>query len=1146
MDVLLQHAEALAKQSHDSLRSPINGRVAYVVSHGQSYASNGYAIRTQGIAKALNGHGFETLCFVRPGRPWELGAEKDNFNSLEVVDGVRYIHSRWPEGRTPQNEIAHLNASVERLCELFRIYRPEIVLAASNYVVGLPAWIAAKRLGIPFYNEVRGFWELSRAAREPAYEQSQAFRLEAERDAFVAKQALQVFTLNKPMMFELVKRGVDADKLHVVPNGVSKLPEIKTADTSLKQRLAIDPGDRVIGYVGSFSAYEGLDTLLASCDELVAKGEKIKLLLVGDDQPVTKDHGSDKSLSKKPWLIHVGRVPHAEVANFFALIDTVVIPRKKLPVCELVPPIKAVEALAYRKQLVISDLAPLREIAVRNRNTLTFEAGSVDALTKCLQNKPGTAFSMASAPDELMFAASVTPILDAFTPEESKEIMNASLEDSGSRGPGVLLEKVGPIELPVKAPLWYTVSVKPGQVVSIVAAVDFENIQSNEARKAVLLLKARDADGGELDQPLGRLAKSGHLQSHFKYLSASLVPNNQHQFAVPEGVDKVEIGFCAFNHQCGEKIFIRQLSVTCPDAQVKEAEKLELGSDPVWERFPVSELIPHSVKADIEFKNPEERCNKAAIIRVAYYDKNKMEIEPPYSGLPVSKTVGAFSYLKVEESRSVQLMPPKGAVEAKIGLQRWNAKDELWLKGGLGFDSDIEVDTGIGSRRDAGPKKPALPARNLVDINVAAILDEFTMECFQPEVNLTAITPENWEEELDKCQPDFLFVESCWFGNGNRWSGLMYGYTANGPNKMDELIKVIAYCRKNNIPSVFWAKEDPVHYKRFGPTAKLFDYVYTSDANMVPAYKEDYGIDAEPLSFFCQPRVHNPSNIIQRNGKAAFAGSYYSDKQERCENFHTIMLGLEQAGVGYDIYDRCLKRGVAHLQFPEHFKKHVVGYLEPHEMWKAYKGYRYTVNLNTVKHSPTMFARRVYESLASGTPVISNYSEGVITQFGGIVCASDNQQDIAEYTERLKDPSEYQRIRDLGVRETLGRHTLADRLEQVCDRLGIAVVPHLPVTNAIYTASTELEVERARALFEAQKYHRKRLVVNLENSNVLYPYLNQNTDEEVFRVLTEFAKPLDGIEVPMDLEKRYPDTLLEDEAIKTQYQSAVEVKDVAV
>lgn len=1160
MDAFISRAQQLAEQSDTPIEVPIEGRIAYIVSHGKSYASNGYAVRTQGIAKALNQHGLETLCFVRPGRPWELGSSTEP--ECEV-DGVRYIHSHWADGQKPKSEAEHLEASVERFIELFRVYRPSAVLAASNYIVGLPAWIAAKRLGLPFYNEVRGFWELSRDAREPGYSQIAAFKAEAERDTFVAKQAQKVFTLNQPMKEELAKRGVDDRRIGIFPNGVSELPEIKPASSELKVDLGIDENDKVIGYVGSFSPYEGLDLLLEACTELVRNGEKLKLLLVGDSQPLIESSAAniaDTGLKETPpWLIQVGRVPHEHVADYYALLDAVVIPRKPLAVCQLVPPMKAAEALAYGKRLVVSGVAPLAEYAAKYDGVVSFEAGNAKSLAAALQ---GSLKLPAPQPStELLFFKHTERMVKALKGEGSAPAQKVTsdsqakpVEPKQDGNVKTLLNHPEQIPLQPIEPTWFTFEVTEGQQLSISAEVEYRNIAEGQKRKAVLLLQGKDASGNRVDQSLGKLAKSGHLNSHFMYLVATGGEvRQQHKFTVPAGITQVSLGLCAFNHQQGEEVVVRHLGVrdlSAWDAEPAKAEaaEQELTKTPCWSRFAVNELVPHSVTARLDFEDDESRHAKSAIVRVVYYNKDQQEIPPPYSGLPLSNTVGAFSYISEEGDRLVQLMPPRGATEAAIGLQRWNAKGKLWLKSEVACESEIQPREVPASSIVAQSAGPSMPARRLADIKVAAILDEFTMECFKMEVDLTAITPDDWERQMEEAQPDLLFVESCWFGNGNTWSGLMYGYTSNGPNRMDDLLKVIGYCRKRGIPTVFWAKEDPVHFSRFGPTAKLFDYVYTTDANMVPEYRKEYGIDAEPLSFFCQPQVHNPVPWIARNNRAAFAGSYYSDKVERCENFHAIMQGLEKAGVDYDIYDRCLKRGVAHLEFPEHFKKHVVGYLEPHEMWKAYKGYRYTVNLNTVKHSPTMFARRVYESLASGTPVISNYSEGVITQFGGIVCASDRQEEIVAYVERLRDPDAYAAISAQGVRETLGRHTLADRLEQVCERLGIPVVPHLPLANAVYTAGTEQEIEQARAHFQEQHYHRKRLVVNLENSNVLYPYLNRNSEEEVFRVLTEFAKPLEGIEVPMSLDQQYPETHLEDAAIKTQYKSdmPVELKEVAV
>ncbi|WP_418139339.1 glycosyltransferase [Oceanimonas smirnovii] len=415
MDQLIEHALNLASQPATLLIAPVKNRIAYVVSHGQSYASHGYAVRTQGVAKALNEHGFDTLCFVRPGRPWELGATAQ---PESIINGVRYIHSRW-NTMAPASEKAHLEQSVQRFIELFRVYRPQAVLAASNYIVGLPAWIAARRLGLPFYNEVRGFWELSQDAREPGYAKTPEFKAEALRDTFVAKQAQKVFTLNQPMTDELIKRGINANNIAIVPNGVSELPEVKPADPQLKAKLGIKDSNKVIGYVGSFNPYEGLETLLDACEQLTKQGETIKLLLVGDDQPITAASSTNKAMADNPWLIQAGRVPHEQIADYYALLDAVVIPRKPLAVCNLVPPMKAAEPLAHGKRLLVSDVAPLAEYANKYDGVISFEAGSAASLVSALQ---GSLKLPAPKPTtELLFAKHTEPMVKALKGEQGQQ-----------------------------------------------------------------------------------------------------------------------------------------------------------------------------------------------------------------------------------------------------------------------------------------------------------------------------------------------------------------------------------------------------------------------------------------------------------------------------------------------------------------------------------------------------------------------------------------------------------------------------------------------------------------------------------------------------------------------------------------------------
>jgi spore maturation protein CgeB len=242
------------------------------------------------------------------------------------------------------------------------------------------------------------------------------------------------------------------------------------------------------------------------------------------------------------------------------------------------------------------------------------------------------------------------------------------------------------------------------------------------------------------------------------------------------------------------------------------------------------------------------------------------------------------------------------------------------------------------------------------------------------------LTRENWQEQLEKTKPDLLLVESCWRGNDGNWGTLTKG--SGGGKKLGGVLR---YCKEQGIPTVFWNKEDPPHYDKFGAVAALFGVAITTDINMVPNYKKDFGITAHALSFAAQPKIHNPSLGVVRLDKAVFAGSYYSERKDRCKDFHDIVSDLEAVGVGYDIYDRNHMSGIERFQYPDRYAANIIGKLPPEELWKVNNGYKYQINLNSVTDSSTMFARRVYESLASGTPVISNASKGVNELFGDLM-----------------------------------------------------------------------------------------------------------------------------------------------------------------
>jgi hypothetical protein len=304
---------------------------------------------------------------------------------------------------------------------------------------------------------------------------------------------------------------------------------------------------------------------------MVQNGEKIKLLLVGDDQPITLATGSPQAQTDKPWLIQVGRVPHEQVADYYSLIDAIVIPRKKLPVCELVPPMKAAEALAYGKRLVVSDIAPLSVYAQNHEGVVTFEAGQAESLALAVLKAWRTAVPKASR--EVLYTAHIGRMVDALKgqgqpleevtkAQAPAEITPGTPESSEPKQHHGVLNRPETVELPSKDPLWYKIPVQPDQELIIEAASEYRNIAGAQNRKAVLLIKSFDASGNEVDKPCGKMSKSGHLKAYFKYLPCTQNHIQElHTFKVPEGVVEIRLGVCGFNKKGSEQVALRELTV---------------------------------------------------------------------------------------------------------------------------------------------------------------------------------------------------------------------------------------------------------------------------------------------------------------------------------------------------------------------------------------------------------------------------------------------------------------------------------------------------------------------------------------------------------------------------------------------------------
>jgi glycosyltransferase involved in cell wall biosynthesis len=363
------------------------GKSVYFLHFSLPYTSVGYATRSHGLIAGIQAAGYDVRPYTRPGFPHDFKPELEAATLPEVdhVDGIDY--RRLLDGsRRGNSESEYLLSSIDAYERVLRAERPELVHAASNYVTALPALLAARRLGLPFIYEIRGFWEITRSSRDSEFENSARFAMMRQFEGLVARAADHVFTLTSAMKAELIQRGVRPERISLVHNGVDPQRFLPCEPHQhLASRLGLSRSVPVIGYVGSFVDYEGLDDLLRACGLLSRRNIDFRLLLVGDGavmnelQRLVQDEGLEQR------AILTGRVPHDEVGAYYSLVDICPFPRKPWEVCEMVSPLKPFEAMAMQKAVVVSSTHALGEIVSDGQNGLVFQKGSVDSLADCLE-----------------------------------------------------------------------------------------------------------------------------------------------------------------------------------------------------------------------------------------------------------------------------------------------------------------------------------------------------------------------------------------------------------------------------------------------------------------------------------------------------------------------------------------------------------------------------------------------------------------------------------------------------------------------------------------------------------------------------------------------------------------------------------------
>lgn len=356
-------------------------RALHVLDHSIPLHS-GYTFRTAALLREQRALGWETFHLTSP-------KQGKTIASVEDVDGLRFYRTPSATGFLADlpigRELALMQQLETRLEEVAREVRPDILHAHSPVLNALPAIKVARRLGIPVVYEIRAFWEDAAVDHGSTTEGSLRYRATRALETRAIRQVDHVFTICEGLRADIVARGIPASKVTVIPNAVdiASFQLASPPDPQLQEKWGLT-GKTVVGFIGSFYAYEGLDLLLDALPELIRQRPDVRLLLVGGGPQEANLRQQAERLGLGDHVIFTGRVPHQDVGRYYDLINVLAYPRHPMRLTELVTPLKPLEAMAQGQLFVASDVGGHKELIEHGKTGILFKAGDCKALSEAL------------------------------------------------------------------------------------------------------------------------------------------------------------------------------------------------------------------------------------------------------------------------------------------------------------------------------------------------------------------------------------------------------------------------------------------------------------------------------------------------------------------------------------------------------------------------------------------------------------------------------------------------------------------------------------------------------------------------------------------------------------------------------------------
>lgn len=352
-------------------------RILHLLDHSLPLQS-GYSFRTVGILAAQRKRGWDTVQMTTP--------KQYRFDGLvDEAGGWTFYRTPQPAAATQRlpvlRELAQMQRTRARLDEVIEETRPDVLHAHSPVLNGIPALRTARRHGLPLVYEVRSLWEDAAVDWGTARQGDLRYRSTRSLETYVLRHADAIVTICEGLKNDILGRGIEAGKVTVVPNAVDteRFTTERRVDAALQRSLGLE-GCIVLGFIGSFYAYEGLKLLMEAMVRLFRERQGVKLLVVGGGPEKERLVAQVDRLGIGDQVVFTGRVPHEQVRRYYDLVTLFVYPRHRMRLTDLVTPLKPLEAMAQGSIVVASDVGGHRELLVDGQRGYLFKADDAGAL----------------------------------------------------------------------------------------------------------------------------------------------------------------------------------------------------------------------------------------------------------------------------------------------------------------------------------------------------------------------------------------------------------------------------------------------------------------------------------------------------------------------------------------------------------------------------------------------------------------------------------------------------------------------------------------------------------------------------------------------------------------------------------------------